>query len=165
MALLKQKLEEYITLLDQYVVLCREVLSRENEKRTALLENDYPRIEEVLQSQQASVMKLKSFEKKRVEMQRELGYGDKTAGEMVEAMEDVLPEEREAVRTRLRELRSLAQQISKLNQVSLEYAQTNLRLIGLLAQPGAQSETSGVYKPTAQRTGMEHIGNSLGKTI
>jgi len=162
---LKDKIQNYIVLLDQYKELCVDLMLREKDKREALLNNDLKKIESVLQNQQAAVMKLKNFEHRRMALQSELGFADVTAEDMLKALEHENPEDVRRLRSIFGELKSTAVQIQDLNRISVEFAKKNLKFINLMMQAESGDAADGVYSPGIQSSKEVRYGHSLEKMI
>ena len=63
---MNQNIVEYKVVLEECLVECKKMLEFETEKRRALLDSDMNNLSAVLQSQQATMMKLENIEKKRI---------------------------------------------------------------------------------------------------
>ena len=63
---MQENIKEYKAVLEECLVECKKMLDFEAEKRKALLESDMNNLSAVLQSQQATMMRLENIEKKRV---------------------------------------------------------------------------------------------------
>lgn len=139
----------------------RTMLETEQEKRSALLNHEIDKLEALLQAQQAMVMKLETLEKKRVAAQEAAGFGGKTADELLE----ILPEEEKACFVPLlRELTETAQQLRELNAVSLDIADTELRLIGQFDEPAAGGR-HGPYQMDGSVNRSVHHGSAFEEKI
>lgn len=162
---MKDKIKAYIDLLEQYKRLCADLTLREKDKREALLHNDLKRIESVLQQQQASVMKLKNFERRRMALQSEMGFADMTAEEMLKALGSKNSEEIRQLGSILKELKDTVVQIKDLNRISIEFANKNLKFIELMMQSENCDGDGGVYRPGAHGSKEARYGHSLEKMI
>jgi len=162
---LDDKIKDYIELLEQYKQLCADLTLREKDKREALLHNDLKKIEAVLQQQQASVMKLKNFERRRMALQAEMGFADMTAEEMLKALGNADSEEIRTLSSIFRELKDTVVQIKDLNRISIEFANKNLKFIELMMQSENCDGDGGVYRPGAQSSKEVRYGHSLEKII
>ena len=85
------------------------MLDFEAEKRKALLESDVNNLSVVLQSQQATIMKLENIEKKRVAAQEKAGFGEMKADEIIEKIEN--SEQKNSFAATINELRAIVEEI------------------------------------------------------
>ena len=153
-----------IQTIEQYAEATRRVeqqlcsmIGSEKEKRQALLNQDMTRLEALLQAQQAMVMKLESLESRRCEAQKAAGFENKKASEILQA---VGAEERALLEPLFCEIRETAEQYSELNRISLDIANTELRMINQIAQSSGE-EGSGVYRNDGKK---QNAGNGTAFT-
>lgn len=129
-----------------------DMAGNEQEKRQALLRHDLDRVESLLQSQQAMIMKLDNLETKRLEAQKAAGFGaDATAEAILGA---VGGEERALLEPIFRAIRQNAELYRDLNRVSLDIANTEMRLLGQTA--AAAGESSGLYGNNGKKESGAH---------
>jgi hypothetical protein len=122
------------------------MLEFEQEKRQALLSDDMDRLEAMIQTQQASIMKLESLEKQRLDAQERAGFGNMPAVEILSKMHDG-PEKAELTR-HVGDLKQTLEDIRFHNEKSLEIARANLNLISALtSKQEHHKETPGTYRP------------------
>ena len=121
------------------------MLDFETEKRRALLDSDMNNLSTVLQSQQATIMKLESLEKKRISAQEKAGFSDMKAEDIIEKITD--EKEKQSFTLILNELRSLVEEIQRLNRISIDIAKSNLKIANTILQQQPEDET-GVYTST-----------------
>ncbi len=142
--------QAYLGILQQIAAQCETMLMCENKKRNALLKSDEKELAEVLQEQQAGLMQLESLEKQRASLQRELGFGTMTAGEI----EQKLPEgeNKKQFSALSKELHERAEGLKVLNQVSLEIAKEQLHLIQTITEKEPQNAQPGTYGPGNKTT-------------
>ena len=135
---------EFLSATRRCVVQCKSLLVFEQEKRQALLSEDLDRLESMLQSQQAAIMKLESLEKQRMEAQDKAGYHNLTAAEIIELLGEG-PDKEELAR-QVEELKQTLEDIRYQNGRSLEIARANIQIINTLATGKEQKPGQGVYK-------------------
>ena len=121
------------------------MLDFETEKRRALLDSDMNNLSAVLQSQQATMMKLENLEKKRIAAQEKAGFSDMKAEEIIEKIAD--EKEKQSFTSTVNELRTLVEEIQKLNKISIDIAKSNLKIANTILQQ-QPNETTGVYTST-----------------
>lgn len=124
----------------------------EADKRQALLKHDLEQLESLLQTQQAMVMQLESLEARRAEAQRAAGYGEMKADELLLA---VGAEEHALLEPIFRQMKQAAEDYRQLNAVSLDIANTEMRILnGAIAAAGAPG--SGLYQKGGKKDGAAH---------
>jgi flagellar biosynthesis/type III secretory pathway chaperone len=121
------------------------MLEFEQEKRQALLSDDLDRLENMLQAQQAAIMKLESLEKQRRDAQEKAGYHDLSADKILELLAD--GPDKATLSRQVEELKQTLDDIRYQNSKALEIARANLQIVNTLAtgqeqKPGSQ----GVYR-------------------
>jgi predicted ATP-grasp superfamily ATP-dependent carboligase len=151
------KFTDFLTATERCVVQCKSMLEYEQEKRQALLSDDMDRLEDMIQAQQAAIMKLESLEKQRLEAQEKAGYHKLSAEEIIALLEDG-PDKTELKRQSV-ELKQTLEEIRVQNDSALEIARMNLQIIETLATGKDQKERQGVYKPV-QGSGAKFQGTS-----
>ena len=136
----------FLTATERCAAQCKAMLEFEQEKRQALLAEDMNRLESMIQSQQAAIMKLESLEKQRVDAQEKAGFGAMTATEILGTMKES-PEKTELA-IHIGTLRHALEEIRFHNEKSLEIARTNIKMLNALnANPADKKERPVVYKP------------------
>jgi hypothetical protein len=137
--------QAYLEILRQIAEQCGCMLTYETKKRNALLKSDEKALAEVLQEQQAGLMQLESLEKQRAGLQKGLGFGTMTAGEI----EKKLPEgeNKKQFSALSAELHERAEELKELNQISLDIAKEQLNFIQTITQRAPQNAQSGTYGP------------------
>ena len=63
---MQDNVKKYKAVLGDFLVECKKMLDFETEKRRALLDSDINNLGTILQSQQATMMRLENLEKKRI---------------------------------------------------------------------------------------------------
>ena len=142
---MQDNIKKYKAVLEDCLVECRKMLDFETEKRRALLDSDMNNLSTVLQSQQATIMKLESLEKKRISAQEKAGFSDMKAEDIIEKITD--EKEKQSFILILNELRTLVEEIQRLNRISIDIAKSNLKIANTILQQQPEDET-GVYTST-----------------
>ena len=142
---MQDNIKKYKAVLEDCLVECRKMLDFETEKRRALLDSDMNNLSAVLQSQQATMMKLENLEKKRIAAQEKAGFSDMKAEEIIEKITD--EKEKQSFTLILNELRTLVEEIQRLNRISIDIAKSNLKIANTILQQQPEDET-GVYTST-----------------
>lgn len=142
---MQDNVKKYKAVLEECLVECKKMLGFETEKRRALLDSDMNNLSAVLQSQQATMMKLENLEKKRISAQEKAGFSDMKAEEIIEKITD--EKEKQSFTSTVNELRTLVEEIQKLNKISIDIAKSNLKIANTILQQ-QPNETTGVYTST-----------------
>ena len=142
---MQDNVKKYKAVLEECLVECKKMLDFETEKRRALLDSDMNNLSTVLQSQQATMMKLENLEKKRISAQEKAGFSDMKAEEIIEKITD--EKEKQSFTSTVNELRTLVEEIQKLNKISIDIAKSNLKIANTILQQ-QPNETTGVYTST-----------------
>lgn len=140
--IMQENIKKYKAVLEECLVECRKMLDFEAEKRKALLESDINNLGVVLQSQQATMMKLENIEKKRLSAQGQAGFGEMTADEILSKITD--ENEKNQVTVIVNELRGIVEEIQRLNKISIDIAKSNLKIANTILQQ-QQTDNAGVY--------------------
>ncbi len=142
---MQDNIKKYKAVLEDCLVECRKMLDFETEKRRALLDSDMNNLSAVLQSQQATMMKLENLEKKRIATQEKAGFSDMKAEEIIEKITD--EKEKQSFTSTVNELRTLVEEIQRLNKISIDIAKSNLKIANTILQQQSSDE-AGVYTST-----------------
>ena len=149
---------DFLTATERCAAQCKTMLDFEQEKRQALLSDDMDRLENMIQAQQAAIMKLESLEKLRMEAQEKAGYHKLSAEEILELLDE--GPDKEALARHAGELRQTLEEIRYHNDSALEIARANIQMIETLADGNrSQKARQGVYKP-AQGSGAKFQGST-----
>jgi flagellar biosynthesis/type III secretory pathway chaperone len=143
--IMQDNIKKYKAVLEDCLVECRKMLDFETEKRRALLDSDMNNLSAVLQSQQATMMKLENLEKKRIAAQEKAGFSDMKAEEIIGKITD--EKEKQSFTSTVNELRTLVEEIQRLNRISIDIAKSNLKIANTILQQQPEDET-GVYTST-----------------
>ena len=142
---MQDNVKKYKAVLEDCLVECKKMLDFETEKRRALLDSDMNNLSAVLQSQQATMMKLENLEKKRIAAQEKAGFSDMKAEEIIEKITD--EKEKQSFTSTVNELRTLVEEIQRLNKISIDIAKSNLKIANTILQQQSSDE-AGVYTST-----------------
>ena len=142
---MQDNVKKYKAVLEDCLVECRKMLDFETEKRRALLDSDISNLGSVLQSQQATMMKLENLEKKRIAAQEKAGFSEMRADEIIEKITDEA--EKQSFTLTVNELRTVVEEIQKLNKISIDIAKSNLKIANTILQQQSTDDT-GVYTST-----------------
>ena len=142
---MQDNIKKYKAVLEECLVECKKMLDFETEKRRALLDSDMNNLSAVLQSQQATMMKLENLEKKRISAQEKAGFSDMKAEEIIEKITD--EKEKQSFTSTVNELRTLVEEIQRLNKISIDIAKSNLKIANTILQQQSSDE-AGVYTST-----------------
>ena len=142
---MQDNVKKYKAVLDDCLVECKKMLDFETEKRRALLDSDISNLGSVLQSQQATIMKLENLEKKRIAAQEKAGFNEMRAEEIIEKITD--ENEKQSFTLTVNELRTIVEEIQRLNKISIDIAKSNLKIANTILQQQPSDDT-GVYTST-----------------
>ncbi len=142
---MQDNIKKYKAVLEDCLVECKKMLDFETEKRRALLDSDINNLGSVLQSQQATMMKLENLEKKRIAAQEKAGFNEMRAEEIIEQIID--EEDKKSFALTVNELRTIVEEIQRLNRISIDIAKSNLKIANTILQQQSTDET-GVYTST-----------------
>lgn len=141
-----EKINEYFALLQEYAAFLEKVRICEGEKLTALLDNDLKKIEHSISASQANEMQMQVFEKKRIELQRQAGFADKTFKEILQNVAS-----REKWQIVFEKFEKEIDEIKFLNSKSMKLVNENLAKNGN-SVPNEQGAGYGYTKHTSERS-------------
>lgn len=141
-------INEYINLVNECLQQCNVLLNAERSKRQSLLHNNLEEMDAMLKVQQAEIMKLNNLEQKRMEAQKQAGYGDMTAEEIIKKLENS-PEELEAILPLFTQLKLVAAEIMEQNRASLKLVNGQLKIMEQIFGENIPSHKN-TYDKTAQ---------------
>ncbi len=150
---------DYICFMEKYRDELKAALENEQSKRQALLSSSMEELESILSQQQAQTMKLKTMEEKRIKLQAELFPEKATAREVVDSMNN--GEEKEYFKAVVSEISLLAEDIKEQNRLSLELANTNLKLLDTILQKSGFDEQKNIYGPDNGRRNKYATGKTF----
>ena len=130
----------------------------EQEKRDALLHYDLDVTESLMKKQQAMVMQLDNMEKKRLSHQVAAGFSNKTSSQILAAADE---ETQLLLKPLFEKLRIVADELKTLNQVSINIAKSELRLM----EQKISSSEDGLYQSNGKKRGASLIGSSFQEKI
>lgn len=142
---MQDNVKKYKAVLEECLVECKKMLDFETEKRRALLDSDINNLGTVLQSQQATMMRLENLEKKRITAQEKAGFNEMRADEIIEKITDEA--EKQSFTHTVNELRTVVEEIQRLNRISIDIAKSNLKIANTILQQQPADDT-GVYTST-----------------
>lgn len=116
------QLEEFLLATKRCTEHLREMIPQEKEKYQALISDDTQQIEEMVQNQQAAIMKLKSLEAARLHAQEQAGFADRSADEILEL---VTQTDKAAVSEAFTDLRNAAKELRLCNAKAMEIARAS----------------------------------------
>lgn len=153
------KYSEYLSFMEKYRDELKIACDNERGKRQSLLENDMDKLEAVISLQQAQTMKLSALEAKRIQLQSEHISGDATAKEFLASMND--GEDKKCLEALLFEISELVTSIKDQNRLSLELAQTNLKILDRVLQKDGFDGQKNVYGPDSGRKNTYSSGKTF----
>lgn len=120
-------MDEYIKFLWSYCDLYGELASMQQQKLDIILANSVIELDDFVKHEQVYVLKTRSMEEKRLEMQKQLGLGECRFKEMIEQVEDGLQRQQLLdIRTRLANFVEIIQKNNQLCQGLVEERLTSL---------------------------------------
>lgn len=117
-----QQLAEFLQATERCTEQLREMLPLEQEKYQALISDDTNQMEEMIQVQQAAIMKLKSLEAVRLDCQEKAGLGQMTSDQILES---IPAEDKEAFTACFADLRKAAEELRICNAKAMEIARVS----------------------------------------
>lgn len=115
-------LQEFLLATQRCTEHLQDMIPQEKEKYQALISDDTQQIEEMVQNQQAAIMKLQSLEAARLQAQELAGFSNRSADEILELVSE---EDRPAVSEAFSQLRSTAQELRVCNAKAMEIARAS----------------------------------------
>lgn len=126
-------MKEFEDFMSEYVSFLEKMVTTEERKLRALSANKLKEIQEAVSAAQANDMQLQNFERRREQMQEELGLAGKTFRQIVEQANG---EDGKRLKTLFQRMQQALDKIKFLNGKSMEIARTNMKLNHLLgAEP------------------------------
>jgi len=135
----------FLTATKRCVTQCKAMLEFEQEKRQALLTDDLTRLENMIQAQQAAIMKLESLEKQRLEAQEKAGYHRLNADEILALLEN--GSDKDELASQVGQLRKTLEEIRYHNAKAMEIARANLQIVNTITTGKEQQAKQGPYRP------------------
>lgn len=155
-------IDEFIDFLGKYCGELSAALQNESQKRRALLSGDPGQLELMLQLQQAETMKIQNLEARRIELQKALGFEGLTAKMLVDAVTE--PALRQRLADVLQEISTLASDIQEQNRMSMEFANSSLKMMEQVAI-SAGIESHSTYSPDTPRGATHSKDSSFEKLV
>lgn len=139
--------KSYLEFLEGYISFLGEVAGAQEEKLEALLSHDVEVMEQSVAKQQATDLEMRQYEQRRVQAQKEAGFGELQMGAIIELLDG-------ADKTRMRgcydRIRQRVEQIRFLNDEAMRLVELDLRMIDQTL-PLDQREYKG-YTGTGQQS-------------
>lgn len=117
-----QRLTEFLQATEKCTEQLREMLPLEQEKYQALISDDTNQMEDMIQVQQAAIMKLKSLEAVRLDCQEKAGLGQMTTEQILEFISEA---DKEAFTACFSDLRKSAEELRICNSKAMEIARAS----------------------------------------
>lgn len=127
------------------------------------MSGDPKKLESMLQLQQAETMKLQNMEKSRIEKQSQLGYAGLTAQQLIAAVSD--EKQKEKLAAVLDEITQSALALKEQNSLSIELANTNLKMMEQVAISAGIDVQHGLYSPETAKGGNYSKDPSFEKMV
>ncbi|MGI5978981.1 MAG: flagellar export chaperone FlgN [Oscillospiraceae bacterium] len=156
-------IDEFIAFLEKYCAELETACRNETQKRLALISGDPAQLEALLQMQQAETMRIQNFENKRLDMQKALGFEGLSAKMLVETVED--PEKKRQLADVLQRITDTATDIREQNRLSLEFANSSLKLMEQAAISAGIETQQSTYSPETARGGAHSKDSSFEKLV
>lgn len=118
--------QEFFSFMSEYADLFEDVAEKEEEKFKALYSRDLTKIEGVLTEHQKTEKSINEYEIKRIELNKKLGFGDKTFKEIIDGEDG---QQKSELLTIYNRLNSSVKTTKIYNEKSLEFAKMNLEII------------------------------------
>lgn len=131
---------KYIDVIAEYADFCDQLLSEEQEKLSIMHSHDLQALEASVKRQETMLMKLQSFERQRVQKQKEAGLSELTMSQIIERLSG---DEKERMQALFARLEAAAKEIKFHNGKSLEAAEDNLRLFAVEHNPAGKGYNQG----------------------
>lgn len=128
-----EKFNEFYDFMSDYTNFFEEVVEREEEKFKALCSRDGKLLKDIMSEHQVTQKAIEDYEKERLKLNDELGFGDKTLKQIAEEC----PENQKNMLLELYSRLKSAIEISKsYNQKSYEFAKMNVDIIDNIYSDG-----------------------------
>lgn len=139
----EKELKEFLSCMHACEEQCKIMLECEQAKRKALISGKEQELENVVQRQQAEIMKLQSLESQRLEQQAKMGMEGLSASQMLKR----IPEgrQKEELASCFDSLCKIAEELKFYNQKALEIAKANLQFINSTKE--VRETQKGTYSP------------------
>ena len=130
----REDLQQFEDFLQDYRDFLTQVVEEQNEKLAILLTHDIDGIGQNVTRQQAINLEMKDYEYNRMQLQKAVGLGDKTLGEIVELLQGP---QQQRFRQYHRDLQQAVEQIRFLNSKAMQMVETSLQVLDM-AYPEAR---------------------------
>lgn len=159
---MSNNIDEFISATEKVLECLNAAAESESGKRKALLTHDVDRVESMLQNQQALVMRLENFEKKRIQAAEEVGFGGMSADEIEVSIKD--DRLRERLSPLFAQMREKADILKTLNRASLDIADMELKLLSENPAIIKDNKSGGLYDSSG-RKGKGRTGGTYNGTF
>jgi hypothetical protein len=149
--------QQYFSFMSEYAGFLEAMVDTEKEKLDALLSNQLKRIEHSVSCQQAVSMQIENYEKRRLQLQKQAGFGDITFHEMIERVD---PEEQEKLKEIFGRMRKAAEEVKFLNEKSMKLVKANMQVLNSSVPSDLQANGPGYTQD-----GMQPEWNQNSKTL
>lgn len=118
------KFDVFYPVLDECLAFYRNMLEFESNKYNVIVQKDIPKLEAMLKTEQAMIMQSNALERRRIDMQNNLGYDGYTLLEMAERSDG---EDCKRLSSYREGLLNALYEIKNINGKSMELIETRLR--------------------------------------
>lgn len=132
--------QQYFSFMSEYASFLEAMVDTEREKLDALLSNQLKRIEHSVSCQQAVSMQIENYEKRRLQLQTDAGFGDLPFHEMIEQVDS---EEQEKLKKIFDRMRKAAEEVKFLNEKSMKLVKVNMQALSSAVPSDMQANSSG----------------------
>jgi hypothetical protein len=146
------QIDDLMVFLNEYAIFLEDMIKVEQEKLSALVTNDLVRIEHSITEQQATAKQFENMERKRLVIQADAGYQDRTFSEIIEAVE---LEKKDQLQTTFNRIQKAISQIKFLNNKAMDVVKTNVSM--QMSVSGQQAQQAYGYSKDQIETNSKHI--------
>ncbi len=150
-----QQLAEFLQATERCTEQLREMLPLEQEKYQALISDDVNQMEEMIQVQQAAIMKLRNLEAARLDCQEKAGLGQMASDQILES---IPAEDKKAFTACFTDLRKAAEELRVCNAKAMEIARVST-VFWQSMDPHAKPATPAKVTYGAKGTAPSKMGN------
>lgn len=150
-----EKYQEYSSLMEEFLALFDSLISVEQKKLDAAIENQVSFVEECMKKEQAFVLRLRGLEQHRESLQEAMGMKDLTFREL---LEKVPAEVKEDLEPKFQELSRKVTAFQNINENAKDAIMVNLHNIQTAMESG--TEKNQLYSSSGEKTPEErHFTN------
>lgn len=145
-------MQGFVDVINQLIVLFKELVPLEEKKREAARSNDIPFIEDCMVKEQSAILKLKGLEQERERLLKNMGMGGLSFREILETY----PEHSDTLRPLFTELGSQIQMFKEISEGADVIIKTNLNQI----ENAIKIKEGGIYSEAGETVVQErHFTN------